>query len=226
MIFSDVECQKRQVIEGARNSKLKISLDSVVKITTSMWLIVGLYLVVERGGILAWSGVIISVFLLTKLFARPTPIDLTLVLGSLLVWALAWAGTKTYVISTWESGEVVEMTIPTTTGLHTARTWVLDLDDTAVIYYDAEPEIVAALSSGTPVKLTRNGEARSLEPKATPVDDVPPEQMTRIFDLMNEKYGEQNRATEIYYSMLGRSRDRIAVIVSFETWDRGRRKEQ
>ncbi len=132
---------------------------------TSMWLIAGLFLVVERGGILAWSGVIIRALLLTKLFARPTAIDVTLVLGSVLVWA---------------------------------RTWVLDLDDTAVITYDAEPEIVAALLSGTPVKMTPNGEARSLQPKTTPVDNVPPEQMTRIFDLMNEKYGERNTATGIY----------------------------
>ena len=108
----------------------------------------------------------------------------------------------------------VELTITAATGSQTVRTWVLDVDDSAIIYYDAEPELVTTLQSGQPVKFKRQGLVRTLVPKTTPVSDLPPEEMGHIFECMNTKYGQRNQATAVYYSMLGRSRDRVAVIVA------------
>ena len=91
--------------------------------------------------------------------------------------------------------------MPTTSGPHIARAWVLDLKDIAVIDLDAEPDIIAARLTGSPIK--RNGKDRSLQPKTTGVDELTPEKMKRLFDRMNEKYGDRQAATAVYYCHAG-----------------------
>ena len=195
---------------------MKINPGVIIQTGAALMAIAGLVLVMERGGVLAWTGCIVGLFLSIKSMYRPSAMDAAFVLGSCIMWPLAWFATNYYVISTWESGEVVELIIPIPGGEHTVRTWVLDDDKSALIYYDAEPEVVSALQSGNPVRFSRGGVDRSLVAKVTLVNDLQPERTIRIFDLMNIKYGDRNAATGVYYTLLGRSRDRIAIIVELE----------
>ncbi len=174
----------------------------------------GLLLVIERGGVLAWAALACGLLMFTLSLVPSARVRPTIALTVAMLWVLAWAGTRYYVISTWESGEVVELTIATDLGAHTARTWVLDLDGAAVIYYDAEPEVVRALQSGRPLEFGRQGVVREQIPRTTLVDRMPAGEIARIFELMTAKYGDRNRATGVYYTMLGRSRDRVAVVIS------------
>ncbi len=105
----------------------------------------------------------------------------------------------------------------TPNGIHVARTWVLDADSSMVIYYDAEADIVAALKSGSPVDVKRDGISRRLRPSIVTADAMPPDELAHLFDLMSQKYGDRNAATDVYYRWLGRSRDRIAVVLRFDT---------
>ncbi len=175
--------------------------------------IAGIVLVAARGGILAWAGLAAGLMLFLKIYLRPSPKDVALSIGIAVIWALTWGATIYYVLSTWESGEVVELAIDTPNGTHTARVWVLDTDTSPVVIYDAEPEIAAALMSGKPVKFTRHGAVSVRRPEAVPAEKMPQEDLSTIYKLMDEKYGRRNVATDVYYSMLGRLRDRELMIV-------------
>jgi hypothetical protein len=176
----------------------------------------GLALIVERGGMLAWAGAIAGVALLVKGSIRPTSRDLFLILAAASVWALIWVGTTYYVVSTWESGEVVELGIETPDGTHTARVWILDVDRSPVLVYDAAPEIAEALLHGNPVTVRRDGQLTLERPLARRIDDVPQDEVDAIFRLMDEKYGRRNLATDVFYRFLGRQRDRTVMIVKLE----------
>jgi len=171
-----------------------------------------LLLVVDRGGVLAWVALAIGIALIAKIWFKPSRIDVGLGVGLAVVSAAAWIGTFYYVISTWESGEVVELVIDASDGTHTARVWVLDMDEQPLVYYDAEPEVARSLLEGTPVQFTRAGKLSTRIPEAARVDSLPDDEANRIFDAMIAKYGDRVGAADIYYSMLGRSRDRVAVV--------------
>ena len=117
----------------------------VIQLATLGLLIVAGYLVVQRGGLLAWSGVIAALLLLIKQRARPSRTDMFVVLGFTLLWTASWAAAWSYVRSTWESGEVVELSLPVSDEIQTARVWILDADGGPVMYYDAPPRIGEAL---------------------------------------------------------------------------------
>ncbi len=194
---------------------MKNNLLTAARIGSAALVMAGLFLVAERGGVLAWAGFIVGALMLATSLLRPAATGMKSVLAVAMIWGLAWAGTTWYVISTWESGEVVELVIPLTDGSHTARLWVLDLDDSAIIYYDAEPQIASALLSGIPVRFKRRGKEQTLMPETSLADDVPAARMDQLFGLMTEKYEWRNTATDIFYTLLGRSRDRVAVIITF-----------
>lgn len=175
--------------------------------------LIGLYLVADRNGVLAWLGLLIGVGMLVKIWRRPSRIDLALAVGLAAVPVLAWFGTVQYVISTWESGEVVELTIETAEGTHNARLWVMDIDAQPVVYYDAEPHVAASLLAGTPLQFTRGGETRTRIPHATRVEALPEVRANKVLDAMQTKYGDRNHAADIWYVMLGRPSDRVAVVV-------------
>lgn len=190
---------------------MKISLGIagfVAGITTAT----ALLLVVDRGGVLAWATLLVGAALLAKIWFKPSRIDPGLSVGLAAVSAMAWVGTFYYVISTWESGEVVELVIDASNGAHTARVWVLDIGEHPLVYYDAEPEVAKSLLEGRPLQLTRAREVSNRIPEATRVDTLPVDEANRIFETMVNKYGDRVGAADIYYSMLGRSRDRIAVV--------------
>ncbi len=176
--------------------------------------IVALGLVVERGGLLAWSALVLGCALLVKIGLRPSKRDPGFSIGLAATLALAWVGTWYYVISTWESGEVVELAMNTSNGAHAARVWVLETGSDPLIYYDAEPEVAKSLFDGKPLQYTRAGKVSTRTPAARRVDELSEEEANLIFAAMGAKYGERMDAADIYYLMLGRSRDRVALVAS------------
>lgn len=171
-------------------------------------------LLVDRGGLIAWSALFIGLALLAKVLFKPTTHDLALSAASATALVLVWFGTLYYVISTFESGEVVELAIETSNGTQTARVWVLDIGAHPLVYYDTDPEVAMSLLAGTPLQFTRSGNRSTRIPEATPFDELPEDEANLIFEAMGSKYGERNGAVDVFYSMLGRPRDRIAVVAS------------
>lgn len=185
-------------------------LPYVVAILTTL-LAVGL--VLYRGGVIVWLALILGALLLIKIWRKPGPRDF--ILGCLLASLsfAAWMVTYFYVIFTWESGEVIQLAVQTEQGPHVARLWVMDIDDTPVVYYDAVPHAAQALIAGAPVLFTRNGETLVKQPQATPVDTVPEASAVEILAAMENKYGDRNLAATVYYLMLGRPHDRVPLLV-------------
>lgn len=169
--------------------------------------------VVERGGAIAWTTLVVAGLLLAKFWRRPAQRDLLLALALSVVAVGGWLGTRQYVINTWESGEVVELAIDLGDRVHKARLWVLDVESDPIVYYDAAPEVAQALLAGEPLGFTRAGAVSRRIPNATRVSDVPESTAAELLNAMNEKYGERNSAATLYYVLLGRPRDRIDVIV-------------
>jgi len=171
-----------------------------------------LALVVDRGGLIAWCTLFTGLGLLAKIWLKPSRLDPGLSIGLTAVSVLTWVGTFYYVISTWETGEVVELVIDTGNGAHTARVWVLDFGTDPLIYYDADPEVALSLLAGKPLQFTRAGKVSTRIPDATQVDELPEADASRIFESMATKYGDRVDAADVYYLMLGHSRDRVAVV--------------
>lgn len=183
---------------------------------SGLMVMTGLVLLVDRGGLIAWGLFASGAFLLVKSRVRPARLDPAFGVAIAAVMALAWAGTFYYVITTWETGEVVELAIDTDDGIHKARVWVLDAQADPVVYYDAPPEAAEALLAGRPLQFTRAGQVSTRIPDATDVEALPESEANRIFDAMISKYGDRVGAADIYYLMLGRSRDRIAVVARLD----------
>ena len=175
---------------------------------------IALVLLIDRGGLIAWSALFIGLALLAKIWFKPTSRDLALSVGLASIPVLAWIGTFNYVISTWESGEVVELAIDTSEGVHTARLWVLDIGEHPLVYYDAEPVAAKSLLAGKRLQFTRASEISTRIPKATHVDALPEAEANLILEAMGTKYGDRNDAANIYYLMLGRSADRVALVAT------------
>lgn len=176
--------------------------------------VVALFLVVDRGGLIAWGALVVGVALLAKIWLRPSRLDLGLSCALVTISVLAWFGTHYYVISTWESGEVVELSIDTSNGPHTVRLWVLDIGAAPLVYYDAEPEVAKSLLAGKPLRFMRAGEVSTRIPKASQVDALPEDRANLVLEAMETKYGDRNNAAIVYYVMLGRSRDRVALVAN------------
>jgi hypothetical protein len=169
------------------------------------------WLVVDRGGLLAWIGTVLATLLLLKVLRWPSPRDPVLAVATLTVWALAWVVTWQYVVSTWEPGEVVVVEIGD--GGPTVRVWVLDVSDGPIMYYDAPPDVASSLLAGVPLSVTRNGQVRHGCATAIRVDEVPEEQLQDAIGEMDDKYQHRNQATGVFYSILGARRDRVDVLV-------------
>ena len=92
------------------------------------------------------------------------------------------------------------------------RVWVLDTDSAPLIYYDAEPDAAKSLLAGKPLRLTRAGTAGTRIPVATRVDELLEDEANQILLTMQAKYGDRMGAATIYYLMLGRARDRVALV--------------
>lgn len=173
-----------------------------------------LYLVVDRGGLIAWGTLVLGGALLAKVWLKPSKSDTAWCVAMAIVPALAWAGTFYYVIATYESGEVVELAIDVGSDTHTARVWVLEMGADAVVYYETDPVVAESLLSGKPLQLTRAGETSTRIPHAELLDAIPEDEADRILEVMSAKYGDRMTAVSVYYAMLGSPRDRVAVVVT------------
>ncbi len=180
----------------------------------------GVLLIVDRGGLIAWAGLIIGGVLFLKNYFRPSAWDLSLSLGMGAALIAAWVGTFYYVISTWESGEVVELTIDIREGTHTARLWVLDMEATPLVYYDADPVEADFLLAGEPVEFSRGGQVSTRIPVATRIEDLAEDEGHKILQAMQAKYGERNSAAVVYYLLLGQPRDRVSLVARLIEADR------
>ena len=175
--------------------------------------LVALVLVIDRGGVIAWAACILGALLFAKLWRRPSPKDLWLSIALAGVTALAWIGVFKYVISSYESGEVVELAVDTSDGIRLVRLWVLDVDGKELIYYDAVPEVATSLLASTPLQLTRAGVVSKRLPRATRVDALPDAEANQLLEVMAEKYGDRMTAATVYYILLGVPRDRVSLVV-------------
>ena len=169
---------------------------------------------VQRGGVLGWVALVAGLLLLAKMLFRPGSRDVWLGIGAVAAWSLVWLGCWQYVVRTWESGEVVELVINVDRQPHIARIWVLDMDGQQVMVYDAERDVADALAAGQPVRMRRGTTEQTVVMHARSMAEVPEAQVTRIFVLMDQKYGSRNFATEVFYTMLGGPRSRVIMILS------------
>lgn len=177
-------------------------------------LVAGAVMIYLRGGILAWLGLMVGTGLLLLLWFRPSKKDLLLSLTISIFWALLWPAIFYYVILTWESGEVVELTIDTSEGDHVVRTWVLEEPGALKFYYDAPAPAAKALISGANLTIMRGGKPLAFDSYTVhQADEMPQEKVNQVLELMAVQYGDANDATDIFYGFLGRARDRVGIVV-------------
>lgn len=177
---------------------------------TACLFVAAAFLIVDRGGLLAWVGVVVGTLLFLKFLRRPSPRDAALSVAILGIWTISWGATWNYVKSTWESGEVVQLVID---GGHTARVWVLDLNNGPIMYYDAPPDVASRLLAGAPISMTRNGHVGHECAAASRVQDLPEERMQDVINEMERKYEGESTATKVFYSVLGGKRDRVGLVI-------------
>ena len=170
-------------------------------------------LAVSRSGLLAWLGLIVATFLLAKHFRRPAGSDLAIAALCVVVWSAAWGATWAYVRSTWESGEVVELGVTVGDAVRVARVWILDVEGAPVMYYDAPPEVAEALLATAPITIQRGPQRIEGCANAAAVDTLPEDELASLLGEMQEKYRERNRATDVFYVVLGVERDRTGLVL-------------
>jgi hypothetical protein len=185
-------------------------------------LLAALFLLAMRGGLIAWVAGIAAALLLAKQRWRPSQRDAGYALVLTALATVAWLGTFFYVISTYESGEVVELAIDTESGPRTVRLWVMEIYGEAGVYIDAEPEIAASLLAGKPLQVSRAGVATTRVPRARPIDGLSNDETEAVLEAMVQKYGSRMTASDLYYVLLGRPRDRVALFVSLPESGAGR----
>lgn len=180
---------------------------------TAATTLVGLFLVVDRSGLIAWLAVVLGVALLAKVWLKPSTRDLASAIGFAAALTLLWFGTVAGVISTYESGEVVELTIPTPDGTHHGRVWIFDVDGVDTVYYDAPQAAAASLIASTPIHVTRNKRSSEAVPQARRAEALSEEEAGRVLAAMEAKYGNRVLASTAYYVLLGQPRDRVALVI-------------
>ncbi|MEM7219014.1 MAG: hypothetical protein AAF515_11665 [Pseudomonadota bacterium] len=173
-----------------------------------------LVIVVLRGGLIGWSALILGLALLAKRWWSPSARDPLWGLCLLVVSAVLWGATYGWVISSWESGEVVTLDVELPDGSHRARVWVMDVNAQAHVYFDAPVDVAEALLAGEPLKFTRDGVTSTRVPNVRRLEDVPTAEVGQILAAMQEKYAHRYDAAGVYYLLLGRYRDREAIVIA------------
>jgi len=191
---------------------MRVQSDKFAVLFAGLTSAVALVLVVNRGGLIAWGALLIGCALLVKIRLKPSGRDLRLSAALAALSVMAWLGTHYYVIAQWESGEVVELTVETSAGAHTARLWVLDIGPDPLVYYEAEPGVAEYLLAGSPVLFNRSGEVSVRIPETKQVNALSDDETGRILAAMETKYGELNRATVIRHVLLEIARDRLVMV--------------
>jgi hypothetical protein len=176
-------------------------------------LMVSLFLVLERQGWLPWAGVVlggVGLVLMAVLHGRNSLYCFGL-FSSVLV--IAWAGVASYVFSTWESGEVVEILIAEPDSKMSFRTWVVDRDGTEIAIYECPPEARSTLESNEVVLVDRQTARYTAELDAVPAERLNANDLNEIYALFREKYGDKSRATKLYYLLMGARRDSQVMVL-------------
>ena len=177
-------------------------------------IVIAVFVLSERNSLIALTALLSGVALFIKTRLRPSKPDLLLSIGIAAVAVLAWLGAWLYVVSTYESGEVVELIMDTNKGNHTARVWVFELGSDSFVYYDAEPHVAESLLMSKPLQFQRGGNTSTRVPEAIEVDLLPEEKADEVFTAMQSKYGNRMYAADIYYLLIGTPRDRMALVVN------------
>lgn len=172
-------------------------------------------LLIDRGGLIAWVALVLGALLAVKIWVRSSRHDPVLSIGLALAATMLWVGVFYVVIATYESGEVVELTIETDTGSRSVSLWVMEQGTTELAYYDADPAAAASLLAGKPLQFTRGGETSLRVPSTRLAESLTDVEASEVFELMRTKYGDRMRAADLYYLLLGVPRDRQALIVRF-----------
>ena len=190
-------------------STTKISLAIIILV-----MLVALLVVMDRGGLIASATMLAGAGLVAKAWLHPSNRAPAFAISLAIVPVLLSVGAYYYVISSWESGEVVELAFETEEGPHTARLWVMDVGSSPTVYYDAPPEAAKALLAGAPVQFTRNNVTSTRTPQARPVEALPEEEANLILEAMLTKYGDLNGVATVNYLLLGRPTDQVALVVN------------
>ena len=170
-------------------------------------LTLGTVLLLERGGLFAWAGIILGIVLLIKILALPSVADVKISVLTTATFVATWAATYLIIILIWESGEIAELHVENSEDVSTTRVWVLDLGGDTIIFYDAEPEDAAILRGDPKISLTReNTEIKYSQIHVISSEDAPIDSLNRVYEGWGEKYGNRTLATPVYSLMYGRSR--------------------
>ncbi len=147
---------------------------------------------------------------------RPAPRDAVWAVAALVLFGVAWGTVWFYVVSTWESGEVVQLTLADN---HVARVWVLDTEAGPAMYYDAPPRVAELLLASAPVTMTRNdGDVQGCA-RASRVEALPEARVQQLLGRMQTKYAHRNTATAVYYALLGVRRNRLGLVIEIGPCD-------
>ena len=178
-------------------------------------LTLGTVLLLERGGLFAWAGIILGIVLLIKILALPSVGDVKISVLTAAAFVAAWVATYVAIIVIWESGEIAELHVENLEGVSTIRVWVLDLDSDTIIFYDAEPEDAAILRGDPKISVTRdNTEIEYSQIDVISSEDAPIDSLNKVYEGWNEKYGNRTLATPVYSLMFGRSRTKESFIIT------------
>lgn len=194
---------------SAENSKAPL----LATISTAVLTLVACGLLLQRTGVIPVLAALTGIALLVKIRFKPGPKDLALSIVLILATLTAWVGTLYYVISSYESGEVVELVVDTDTEPHVARVWIFEMAERPLVYYDAPPDIAAPLLAGSPVQLIRGEQSSTVIPQTRRADDLPVDEQNQVLGAMAAKYGDRMTAADIYYLLLGRPYDRVALVI-------------
>ena len=175
----------------------------------------GIVLLLERGGLFAWAGIILGIVLLIKILALPSVADVKISVLTTATFVATWAATYLIIILIWESGEIAELHVENSEDVSTIRVWVLDLDGDTIIFYDAEPEDAVILRGDPKISVTReNTEIKYSQIHVISSEDAPIDSLNRVYEGWGEKYGNRTLATPVYSLMYGRSRTKESFIIT------------
>ena len=175
----------------------------------------GTVILLERGGLFAWAGIILGIVLLIKTLALPSVADVKISVLITATFVATWAATYLIIILIWESGEIAELHVENLEGVSTIRVWVLDLDSDTIIFYDSEPEDAAILRGDPKISVTRdNTEIEYSQIDVISSEDAPIDSLNKVYEGWSEKYGNRTLTTPVYSLMFGRSRTKESFIIT------------
>ncbi|MFP6806826.1 MAG: hypothetical protein VB957_06550 [Pseudomonadales bacterium] len=175
--------------------------------------IASIFVALDRGGWLAWSGILLGcIGIILSMVLRKRG-SIYCFIGFFAVITSAWCGVAYYVYSSWELGEVIDISITRGNSEKSFRTWIVDHAGIAAVVYDADPETAEVLASIETVTVVRQGSKHLLSLRVIPEHRMAAEELNEIYRLFEEKYHELNPATDIYYLMMGRPKDNQLLIL-------------